>query len=1442
MDVKYAGESGLNKLISLIKGTYVKKTDIVDNCESSSTDQPLSANQGRVIQDQINAVNKSLSGFSNEEGSVKKYIDNSIDNIDTLNLPDYWEEYLPDKIEAIKALQAEGGEDAFSFIVITDIHYGNNGYGDYGVGGWSVEKAKADGKIGNEGWSPILAKRIADECNIKYVLCLGDVYNRYAQGQTIDNVWEELDAIKEMLAPIKDRLLITRGNHDVAYGRYDKNSDGSYTGVGDELMCYNLTENELHEFFYRPVSLIDGVHFDESGTGYYVDDTANKVRFIVLNTHCNPSALAEDGTALYNSYGTFRFTQSQFDLVEEALMGIPSNSWSVVVASHAPIAGSYGVDESGDQPFMRRLLNAYQNKTTYTGEFAGTGGVVEDEIELPYTNLSDATTKLTAPADSNQDGWFIDYRIKSNGTPYPLTGTHVTNFIPIKDSSGNKLATSYLRIKGLDVKTDGNLHAFNSAKTFIIASGSMANSSGVTFDGDTSIIKITPASLYDPSLGDVYYIRLQGQLMDGYTVDDVVITIDEEIVEIDTGTSESTDKPYDYVSINADFTTAKGQIIGYFSGHTHKDQHIPSSDYDWSIETITSRCDGRAEDSASEAVLNANRTVGTITEQSFNVFTVNRKSNKIYATKIGAGSDRTIVYGDGVINENAIDDLPEHEERIAALEDRVTSLEDVNESSNSIIVPSYWKTAVDALSDTIKERQDEAGAQALQFVWFSDPHGVVDQETSDTITSRVTDIGRVAQYAAEKFDIPYVAISGDIMSQAVHSAESGVLAEYEEMRELLSSIDRDKLIYCKGNHDGSYATVDGVGYMKNIGNKAIYNAIYRRQALERSRVFGGDGSYFYTDDNASKVRFIMLNGHTDGDSSVDSNGCAVYNSQKNGVYGTEQLAWLANVALDVPEEWGVILMAHQPIIASKDGEILNGILKAYNNKTSYSGSVDVSGNYWGNGVTDATYKTVTANVNFADAKGEVIAMFTGHTHQDLVYAASDYGYACPVIVITTAGADVRGNNTNYNRVVGTATETAMDIVTVDRLNKKIYCTRLGAGVDRIISYSGATIVTYSITNTLTNCTNSNGVSTIGAGKPYSGTIAANSGYVLDSVKVTMGGTDVTSSVYTDGTISIGAVTGNIVVTANAVAEAAKTYTVTNTLTKCANSNGATVVEEGTSYTATITPNTGYNLGTVKVTMGGTDITSTVYSNGAINIASVTDNIVITATATIKTFSVTKNLTNCSISNSASTVNYGSAYSATITASDGYTLDSVSVTMGGNAVSVTNGVISISNVTGDIVITASAVEAGSAYTNLIPLSTTEPGGTEIYNDVGYKNGIYWTTGGAEGTDSTTVGSGWIPVDCKYNSQNFDMYVKGVTVDSSVSHNRWLAYNTSGSTIVSYNTTWSQFVTVKELDTQYYKLTFNCKAFANQHGDTTHIKLTFTGTGENLIVTINEPIVD
>lgn len=178
--------------------------------------------------------------------------------------------------------------------------------------------------------------------------------------------------------------------------------------------------------------------------------------------------------------------------------------------------------------------------------------------------------------------------------------------------------------------------------------------------------------------------------------------------------------------------------------------------------------------------------------------------------------------------------------------------------------------------------------------------------------------------------------------------------------------------------------------------------------------------------------------------------------------------------------------------------------------------------------------------------------------------------------------------------------------------------------------------------------------------------------------------------------------GDVVSVGNMVLDSNVYYSVTSTLTKCSISNSTKTVVAGSSYTANITANSGYGISSVKVTMGGTDITSSAYSNGKITIASVTGNIVITATAAANTYTVTKNLTNCSISNTASSVTHGASYSATVTANSGCTLKSVTVTMGGSAVSVTNGVINIASVTGNIVITAVAEEVVApepTYTNL-----------------------------------------------------------------------------------------------------------------------------------------------
>lgn len=75
-----------------------------------------------------------------------------------------------------------------------------------------------------------------------------------------------------------------------------------------------------------------------------------------------------------------------------------------------------------------------------------------------------------------------------------------------------------------------------------------------------------------------------------------------------------------------------------------------------------------------------------------------------------------------------------------------------------------------------------------------------------------------------------------------------------------------------------------------------------------------------------------------------------------------------------------------------------------------------------------------------------------------------------------------------------------------------------------------------------------------------------------------------------------------------------TRSVSYSLTHVTSSNTSASVQSGSSYTTTLTADTNYTLNTVSVTMGGVDITSTAYSSGTVSIASVTGNIVITATA------------------------------------------------------------------------------------------------------------------------------------------------------------------------------------------------------------------------------------
>ena len=82
--------------------------------------------------------------------------------------------------------------------------------------------------------------------------------------------------------------------------------------------------------------------------------------------------------------------------------------------------------------------------------------------------------------------------------------------------------------------------------------------------------------------------------------------------------------------------------------------------------------------------------------------------------------------------------------------------------------------------------------------------------------------------------------------------------------------------------------------------------------------------------------------------------------------------------------------------------------------------------------------------------------------------------------------------------------------------------------------------TKSITNNLTGCTTSNSAISVPINESYSATITPNPGYTFVTLAVTMGGVDITSTVVSGGTITIAAVTGDVVITA--FAEEQTSYT------------------------------------------------------------------------------------------------------------------------------------------------------------------------------------------------------------------------------------------------------------------------------------------------------------
>lgn len=166
---------------------------------------------------------------------------------------------------------------------------------------------------------------------------------------------------------------------------------------------------------------------------------------------------------------------------------------------------------------------------------------------------------------------------------------------------------------------------------------------------------------------------------------------------------------------------------------------------------------------------------------------------------------------------------------------------------------------------------------------------------------------------------------------------------------------------------------------------------------------------------------------------------------------------------------------------------------------------------------------------------------------------------------------------------------------------------LGFTADEINAYRAAMIdgtpdtitldvATYSVTKSIGAIETDNTATTAVQYQPYEAELTAPDGYAISNLKVTMGGVDVTASVFKGYKTTLN-------------------RAVVKNLTNCSLDNPKSIVIDGQGYVANLTANEGFTLEgvTVTITMGGVDM-SAYYSEGKIAIPNVTGNIVITAEA------------------------------------------------------------------------------------------------------------------------------------------------------------------------------------------------------------------------------------
>ena len=375
----------------------------------------------------------------------------------------------------------------------------------------------------------------------------------------------------------------------------------------------------------------------------------------------------------------------------------------------------------------------------------------------------------------------------------------------------------------------------------------------------------------------------------------------------------------------------------------------------------------------------------------------------------------------------------------------VTDVGTLSEEIADYIVPDYVKAEAEEVADKVLAVRN---AYSLVFGGASDLH---------TTGSDASAVG--AKHAGQGMNeingitqLDLVAIFGDVILDRFNDTYKEGLKYVKKC--FLDVSKAVPYIQIQGNHDELSTDTTEEARQKYFAYIGANNVGTVTDFENRFRNYG------YRDFEDLRFRVIYLNS-VDVSASEITDDCYIT---------AEQFDWLVNTALDFsgktsPETWHIVVMCHHPLnwFGTSMANLLT-LLDAYKGCTS--GSITMDG--------------VSIPYDFkSNTKPVFVAHFHGHLHNFRVETLgtngvlsitipngcfnrnNEYGTSSSydeTIHANYGDTDENGNQRQFNKTSGTASDTAFNVVVIDTLNEVIHAFCYGAGIDRTISFTGNVVV------------------------------------------------------------------------------------------------------------------------------------------------------------------------------------------------------------------------------------------------------------------------------------------------------------------------------------------------------------------------------------------------